>query len=353
MNEDRNLNYDLIRLLGLIVIMIAHSSPPDWLFQLRNFGAPLLVFGSGLTYALIYASREIQTWTFYKKRLSKIILPAWIFLAFFFVSFYCASVIAEKSFPFHAVQILKSFVFMQGIDFVWIFKIYVILALATPICIYLNTHVANDKIYFLSLIAFYVLYEFLNQSLSPYLAGTIETIFDSIIFIVTPYFLIYLYAFRINRLRGSLVLILATVSFVIFLGMATVKYQEAGVFIQTQAFKYPPTLYYLSYAFFAINIIYLLVKNIDLTGARVKRTLIWLSSNALWIYLWHIFAFYIWKFALKIQVGDLYLFVAKTLFLFGVGIALTIFQNKLVSILSRQSDLFARRLAPLLTNDKR
>ena len=60
MKTERNFNYDLMRLMGLLIIMVAHSSPPDWLFQLRNFGTPLLIVGSALTYAMIYENRKIH-----------------------------------------------------------------------------------------------------------------------------------------------------------------------------------------------------------------------------------------------------------------------------------------------------
>ena len=79
----RNINYDLIRLLGLLIIMVAHSSPPGWIFQLRNFGTPLLVIGSGLTYSLIFASRKLEVKAFYKKKDSQANLSCMAIFKFF------------------------------------------------------------------------------------------------------------------------------------------------------------------------------------------------------------------------------------------------------------------------------
>ncbi|WP_165311481.1 acyltransferase family protein [Vibrio ziniensis] len=101
MKKQRNLNYDLIRLLGLLTIMIAHASPPGWLFQLRNFGTPLLVVGSGLTYALIFSSRSIDVKKFYSKRFKRLIIPAWIFLTFFFVFFLGVSELIDEKYLFN------------------------------------------------------------------------------------------------------------------------------------------------------------------------------------------------------------------------------------------------------------
>jgi hypothetical protein len=351
MKIERNLNYDLIRLLGLLIIMIAHSSPPDWLFQLRNFGTPLLVVGSGLTYTLIYSSKKIEIGEFYSKRLKRLVLPAWIFLSFFFLFFYAASEVTAKEYPFNLKKILGSYTFMDGIGFVWVFKIYLMLALITPIAIHLNKRIDSDRFYFFLLILFYIIYELINYIVSPYLVGTINTVFNSIVFILIPYSLVYFYAFRMNRLKSNHLLILSLTSLVIFLSMAFIKYQDTGWFVSTQDFKYPPTIYYLSYAFFAINIIFIVVNKINLEKTNVKYALVWLSSNSLWVYLWHIMAFYIWKFLLQNPNGDLLIFLLKTIFLFAFGIFLTILQNRFVSILSKKNRIFKSKVAPLLSSN--
>lgn len=118
--KERNLSFDVFRLVGLFLIMLAHSSPPEWLFQLRNFDVPLLILASGVTYAYLYGGR-IDAVSFYKRRIPKLLIPAWTFLTLFFVLLYIASSLFSLSFPFSISEVYRSYIFRGGIGFVWVF----------------------------------------------------------------------------------------------------------------------------------------------------------------------------------------------------------------------------------------
>lgn len=349
MRLERNLNYDLMRLIGVLIIIVAHSSPPDWLFQLRNFGTPLLIVGSALTYALIYAHKTIDIKVFYTKRLSKLIIPAWIFLTFFFLFFLLVFRLLDKDYPFPLGKIIGSYTFMGGIGFVWILKIYIILALFTPIAVYINRHATTNSRYFGLLALGYLGYELTVAFIDPYLQGRLGKILESVIFTAVPYALLYLYGFRLARLEYKHVVLVSLVSLLIFSGLFTYKLLETGAPVPTQDFKYPPTLYYLSYAFFALNAVYLLCVKIRLQGPRQRSLVSWLSSNSLWIYLWHIMAFYIWEFLFPDPAGNYGLFLLKSGFLLGMGILCTALQNKLVQLLVRAEAPYSDRIAPMLS----
>ena len=119
---ERNYAYDAMRFFGVLVIMIAHSNPPKWLFQLRNFGTPLLIIASALTYSYIYENKKFELKKFYRKRFVRLTIPAWIFLTFFFVSYYLISIITDSSYQFDKMTIISSYLFGYGIGYVWIFK---------------------------------------------------------------------------------------------------------------------------------------------------------------------------------------------------------------------------------------
>ena len=119
--RNREVSYDLLRVIGILVIIIAHADPPLWFFQLRNFGTPLLIITSALTHAYIYKERPLAILPFYKKRMSRLIFPAWIFLSFFFLLYILFSKIIGVDYPFSRENILLSFTFYSGIGFVWIF----------------------------------------------------------------------------------------------------------------------------------------------------------------------------------------------------------------------------------------
>ena len=57
-------------------------------------------------------------------------------------------------------------------------------------------------------------------------------------------------------------------------------------------FKYPPRIYYLSYAIFCTLILWIIKNNlvyfINNISARILGDLAYIGSHTIWIYLWHI-----------------------------------------------------------------
>lgn len=323
----RNFSYDLMRIIGIASIMIAHASPPFWLFQVRNFGTPLLIVASGLTYSTIYAHRDLDLWPFYRRRLSRLILPAWIFLATFFLFFYGLSSATSHPFPFSAKKIVESFVFADGIGFVWILKIYIILALATPWALKISRSIQSDGTFHSILILGYAAYEiiltvFPDYSHFPAIVRTGIKVLSAAI----PYLLIYLYGFRVSNLSDRTLKTITISSLAIFVGMAWAKAVATGGFVDTQTAKYPPRLYYLIYAFFCLNAIFYFIRSTKEFSPQLSRVISWLSSNSLWIYLWHIFAYFLWDFFVDIPYS-FSIFLAKTAFLISFGCIMTIAQR--------------------------
>lgn len=70
--KERDESIDLLRFVGLSLIILAHVSPPEVLFNLRCFDVPLMLFVSGLT----YAGRSVDTgWRFLVHRFMRLIIP--------------------------------------------------------------------------------------------------------------------------------------------------------------------------------------------------------------------------------------------------------------------------------------
>ena len=49
--QSRDFTIDMLRFVGVSLILLAHIVPPDGLFQLRSFDVPLMIFVSGLSYS--------------------------------------------------------------------------------------------------------------------------------------------------------------------------------------------------------------------------------------------------------------------------------------------------------------
>lgn len=339
-----------MRFIGVLIIIVAHASPPDWLFQLRNFGTPLLIVASALTYAIIYENKTLNVIPFIKRRLTRLVIPAWIFLTFFFCIFFLASLVSGKDYPFSTNEILNSYSFYSGIGFVWIFKVYIILTFITPLALKLNKLAISNFVYFATLICLYVLYELvLKLSLSS-IPDDLTTFMNTVVFIIIPYSILYLYGIKLGSLSNKKIVGILVCSFIIFILLLTNKYLECSCFISTQEYKYPPTIYYLSYAFFALNLVYIICRNLPQPNKRISEIIIWLSSNSLWIYLWHIMAFYLLHFSARYIVTEgFFTFVLKFCFILIFGMSLTYMQVFLVTRFISTKHVLGRKLISVLT----
>ena len=203
MSVTRSVNLDLLRIIGVLIIMMAHASPPEWLFQLRNFGTPLLIVASALTYSAIFVNRTPQIKPFYKKRLMRLVLPAWVFVSFFFVFFLALSYMLGVEYPFTIKQIIKTYLLYDGIGFVWIFKVYIILALITPLALKIMKLPVSNTLYYLVLCVLYLMYEVLLATTVPFLSGLLLKLLNNTVFIIIPYAILYAYGMRLSRLSDS------------------------------------------------------------------------------------------------------------------------------------------------------
>ncbi len=319
----------------MFIIILAHSDPHEFLFQLRNFGTPLLIVASGLTYSLIYENKVLNIISFYKKRLSRLTFPVWIFLTVFFLGLFINSLLTKTHYPFTLEQIIGSYVFDWGIGFVWIFKVYIILAIITPYALRLSKYQGSDSFYVFCLGLIYIVYEVLAKLLfsfnyDPFLLNIIK----NWILVIFPFSILYLYGLRLRYMNKRLVFSLTLISLTIFVILSIVLYIKNGMFIPTQSYKYPPRIYYLSYAFFAVNILYLLIYNLKIKKDRTQKIILWLSKNALWIYLWHIYAYYLIHFNINFSIN----FGVKFLFMVSIAIILTYIQMTYLNYLTRKCE---------------
>jgi len=51
-NSSRVVQIDILRFIGLSLIVFAHVKPPTILFEIRSFDVPLMLFISGMSYVI-------------------------------------------------------------------------------------------------------------------------------------------------------------------------------------------------------------------------------------------------------------------------------------------------------------
>lgn len=77
--KTRDNSIDILRSFALIAIILIHCHPDsNFVCQLTEFNVPMMVFLSGVSYAL--SSKNESYGSYCWKRFKRLILPAWIFI---------------------------------------------------------------------------------------------------------------------------------------------------------------------------------------------------------------------------------------------------------------------------------
>ena len=298
MNKSRNINYDILKVIALFGIMLAHICPNKVVFQLRNFDVPMMIIISVWLSLSIYNKDNFNYKIYLLKRIKRLVKPTWIFLTIYFLFYW----IFKGSISIKTI--ILSYTLINGIGYVWIIRIYIYVAIITPMYSYIYNNLKIFSIIIIILIE-YLIYAFLikfsfivNERIRLFLTISILD-FVGYSFVVWIAILTYKLSIR-NRFLVSIF------SAILFIFLA-VKYN----FIPTQEFKYPIRLYYLSYAFSIIFMLDFFVEWIDNKySIKKSKIIIYISSNSMWIYLWHILYIpLVNKFFVNLQFGYIIRFI--------------------------------------------
>lgn len=104
-----------------------------------------------------------------------------------------------------------------------------------------------------------------------------------------PYGFAYLLGGRCaNRLQKNENKWIIILSGAVFVLLSVMLFVHSGKFVDISEYKYPPRMYYLSYGLFMAFVIISLLRKYE-TKIPLCGLITFISSNSLWLYLWHIF----------------------------------------------------------------
>lgn len=282
----RDHKIDVLRFIGLAMIIFAHVNPPDFLMNLRNFDVPLMVLVSGMSFGLSYKS-SIPYNSYIWKRAKRLIFPVWIFLTIFF----CIELILTPNSPdLQTGSIFASYALIGGIGYVWIIRVFLLVALISPLMFKYHQSIASNKRYLCSLALLLLISEVIRYYALSYSDEKAGKYVTSVVNYIIPYSLIFAIGLRLPSLNLSEIKSIACVNLALFILTALGLYIIYGQFIPTQNFKFPPSIYYLSYALVVSCIIWINSERIYyfVESMRIKAALYYIAQNSIWIYLWHI-----------------------------------------------------------------
>lgn len=250
---ERNLSIDLLRAIGLLMIILAHVGPCALLFELRAFDVVLMVFVSGLTFSMKTDFNYVQ---YVKNRTLRLIVPTYIFLTVYFVLQYAFTN------QFDVKSIISSYTLINGIGYVWIIRIFLLVMIVAPMIYRITTKLSIKQLlllYALIFIAADLLVAFYANMPSP-----IQRFFTLVAIPLMGYSVTYSIAIKVKEHNDAIRVLLPTL--LMFLIAAVAIYAMQGNPLQIYPFKSPPRSVYLLYGVTISIMLYLLINRIEKQG---------------------------------------------------------------------------------------
>lgn len=323
--KERDVRIDILRAIAIISIIIAHSNPTSFIFEIRNFDVVLMVILTGLSYYISCNTKDIDYTKYIIKRFKRLIIPTWIFLTIFFFIFYILSILTKNKFYFDLKTIIYSYTLIDGIGYVWIMRILFIVSLLSPIILSISNKIESNLKYFIFLLMIYIVYHYAVIRISEF-NGIIAILIEELILYSMGWGIIASIGIRLYRIDTKELKLYLIIFISIFIGSA-IFYNFESI----QNYKYPPTIYYMSYGISVSILFNILIKNKYVYNIFDNSFIMYNSFNSIWIYFWHILAIYILDLYKNINVfiGDN--FIAKFLFIYIFAIGMTLLQNYIKS----------------------
>lgn len=252
----RDSSIDVLRFIGLSLIILAHSAPPDTIFNLRTFDVPLLLFVSGLT--LFNKQPDFSIKAFIHRAL-RLVIPVYVFMTIYFI---LAVAIQSKGINLNVTQsdIIGTYLLLAG--YVWIIRIFLIIGLLTPFLLYIRDHCSTFVVYGIAIITTVVLEIMISNGI---LMDNI--IVDKYVYYGLGYSVPFLISLKFPQLslKAQIGTIVMFVILLITCAVIYIKPLESGdSLIIFDRFKYPPQAYYLLYGIVGSLILYIIIVRMKL-----------------------------------------------------------------------------------------
>lgn len=272
----RNPSIDILRSIGLLMVILAHVQPSEFVYQLRTFDVVLMVFVSGLTFS---RKPYFNYWQYLKKRTSRLIIPTYIFLtAYFLLSW------AIKGSHESLTTIVLSYTLIGGIGYVWIIRIFLLIMIVAPVLYRITTRLSLS-----SLIAVLLLFLAVSDvlaALSTYTPIAVQRLLEIVVIPVLGYSVPYSVALRLKQTSKSKELTIILIFSFLF---AAVCYYLQGESLLINNYKTPPRTIYLCYGMLVSILLYKMIVKTAISNSRILKTGgVFLGQNTIWIYFWHI-----------------------------------------------------------------
>lgn len=282
MEKVRNGNVDILRTIGVLFIILAHCSIPNWLYEFREFDVVLLVFLSAISFNFHNFDFTCSNYKKYiGKRFFHIVFIPWCFLIFFFIFVF----IFDSTYEISVSKIVSSFLLFSAgsIGYVWIFRIMMVNALFNPFFQRLTKSYNHYSLYIYSVLLIIVndfMYQYIFSDITNKYAKSL--LVYSITYTI-GYGVISIIAMTWFSSEHKVQKTITGLTFFLFVGYFYLYYH-----IPMIQYKYPPQGYYISYGLLVSMIAFHILDKCN-PNKKTCQLISWFSKNSMNIYLAHIF----------------------------------------------------------------
>lgn len=283
----RDLRLDYVRVIGILLVIMAHTSLNNYVSNIRPFDVAMLVCVAGASYSFSIPITSFKEYLNYlKKRFIRLVIPVWLFLTFYFALTFLLS--GEMIYSFSTMA--STYLLLNGIGYVWIFRIMLMMALINPLLRIISDKINGSFSKALMLELALIFFNELLAIICIYVFG------DSILFKIIKMIVCYFIGYGILSIMGMIFIKLKTndlVKLIVINGvivlLSTYIY---GVFSPSD-FKYPPMAQFICYGLFACILFYLLFSWKTSSNVTINKAIVWLSKYSLNVYLAHILVIFL------------------------------------------------------------
>ena len=277
---------DLLRVIGLTFIILAHVNAPKIINDIRCFDVPLMVFVSGLSFSGIKTTYS----DYLIKRFIRLYKPVAIFLTVFFSGCYILQIMHLPIIDLSIDKIFGSYALLQepSIGFVWIIRVFILMAFIAPLCYRYCQNISTTKA---------IILLFLTITVQTTICHLSQNINNDLYTLIVKECVLYTTGYSIFLILG---MILRRESLTV-----SSCYLYSGLFLSSGLilllmilpneyhildYKYPPSNLFLIWGVGICLLLWGLKPNIKTQafGKILHESILYISKNSIWIYLLHI-----------------------------------------------------------------
>lgn len=281
----RDFSLDILRTVFMLFIVLAHVNPPFIIFQFRTFDVVGLVLLSGM--CMNIGSSNSCYFEEQKKRFKRLILPTYASISVILIGTYIVCYLFDAPYFYNINNILTSYMLVDGIGYVWIVRVLLIISMLKPIVgVFAKL---NNKAF---TICFFVamLINTVLASVFPLKSNMFCLLFNYYVIYTISYFFIACIGIKIKDIsnKEKIYLILSAFFILLFYKFCAFVFYNIDLL---PFHKHPPMLDWVLYGLIVTNIL-LLVKG-DLVAVldkfKLRYYVSWFSENCFTFYFMHVF----------------------------------------------------------------